>query len=135
MSPNTRIQILRFCKKVLPKLVWHKILEYHWIYRDITDTHICLPCGAKIHHGDYATKYADIVSWYVTCYGCKRRAAKIKYMKRSLTRPKWLTKEHRKEMRNIQRLARYLGKLEGCELQVDHIEPLRAVIVTGKHNT
>lgn len=132
MSPNTRVQILRFCKKVLPKLVWHKILEYHWVYRDITDTHICLPCGAKIPHKVY-TKYYAITSWYTWCYDCYRQSRqtprykaykKRVYEYKKLTRPKWLTKEQRKEMRDVYKSARYLSKLEGCELQVDHIEPL-----------
>ena len=41
--------------------------------------------------------------------------------------PAWLTKEQRKEMRRLQRVARRLG------LQVDHIVPLNHPRVCGLH--
>jgi hypothetical protein len=48
-------------------------------------------------------------------------------------RPPWLTQEHKREIRNLYRLARRLTVETGLRHTVDHIVPLRGKRVSGLH--
>jgi len=56
-----------------------------------------------------------------------------RYAARTRAVPPWLTKQHRKEIREIYELAKDLQWLSKEPLHVDHIEPLRGKISCGLH--
>src|SRR5271156_5173353 len=63
----------------------------------------------------------------VNALAAKRHAAKLQRT------PKWLTKEHFKEIENIYTVCDILTKSTGIQFNVDHIVPLQGEIVSGLH--
>ncbi len=57
----------------------------------------------------------------------KRRAAKKQAV------PKWLTLEHKQQIKSIYKEARRLELLDGIKRHVDHIIPLQSPIICGLH--
>ena len=47
--------------------------------------------------------------------------------------PKWLTEQHKKEIKEVYNLANQLTLLTGIEHEVDHIIPIKSEIVSGLH--
>ena len=62
------------------------------------------------------------------------QAAKMARMAKRLQRtPKWLTSDHRAEMRAIYRFAMRMRRMTGYDWHVDHIVPLQGKTVCGLH--
>lgn len=75
---------------------------------------------------EYSKNYAKQNSYKINAYSKKRKADKIHQT------PKWLTKDHLKEMENFYKKAKEMS-INGVKYEVDHIIPLRGKEVRGLH--
>ncbi len=60
-------------------------------------------------------------------YNSSRRASKLK------ATPKWLSKEHRENMKGLYRQAKYLESKDGVKRHVDYILPIKSDMMCGLH--
>lgn len=78
-------------------------------------------------------KYARDKEWrsknkhIINLFTAKRRVIKLQRM------PKWLTEEHKKQIKAMYTLATSLNKSTGVQWHVDHIIPLQGKNVSGLH--
>ncbi|CAB4124923.1 HNHc domain containing protein [uncultured Caudovirales phage] len=75
----------------------------------------------------YAKKYDNENQEKKTAREALRRAKKLK------ATPKWLTKDHIKQIEDIYRQAKELEETTGEKYHVDHIIPLQGKTVSGFH--
>jgi len=72
---------------------------------------------------EYASKNKDL---------CNAKCAKYNTIKMKAA-PKWLTKDHFKQIESLYTKAKELEELDGVKRHVDHIVPLQNKIVCGLH--
>jgi hypothetical protein len=57
----------------------------------------------------------------------------LRHSRKLRATPKWLTKEHKEEIKSIYILSSKMQKEDGIKRNVDHIVPLRSKLVCGLH--
>ena len=126
-------------KKICGKCGVEKPLDkFHFkVKRDNTRERQCPECrnakNRKYREDNREKARGSVRKWKLAnrdkdnAHSAKRRAAKLQRT------PKWLTKEHYKQMEDMYTKAYRLTEQTGVKYQVDHIIPLRGKNVSGLH--
>lgn len=72
-------------------------------------------------------------NWVENNRGVKNALNAARHAAKMGQTPKWLSKEHKNQIKDIYATAQLISQVIGEKIEVDHIIPLRGVVVRGLH--